>query len=92
MGKHGRPAVDCTGQQIGIVRVLERRGADRHGQALWLVECVGDAETAGCGVRRVVSRRNLEGCPPKSHVGCRRAANNGRAVSPEPAPAVGDAT
>jgi hypothetical protein len=74
MGKPGRPAVDRTGQLFGIVRCVERRGSDRHGQARWLVRCEGalpDGST--CGVERIVSGRSLDECEPRTHQGCARA-------------------
>lgn len=89
MGKPGRPAVDRTGQSYGLVRAVERRGSDPHGQARWLVRCEGvlpSGET--CGVERLVSGRSLDEWPPSTHQGCKRAKNSSPLQSSD-APAAG---
>jgi len=92
MGKPGRPAVDRTGQLFGLVRCVERRGSDRHGQARWLVRCEGMLPNGStCGVERVVSGRSLDECEPRTHQGCARAQRAERAATtaaPAPAAAV----
>lgn len=68
MGKAGRPAVERAGVRYGNVVVLQRKGTDRNGAALWSVLC-------DCGRQRVVTGRSLDSNPPSTHLGCLRAAN-----------------
>ena len=35
----GRKAKDLTGRRYGRLTVIERRGSDKHGNALWLCKC-----------------------------------------------------
>lgn len=61
--------IDMVGKKFGHLTVLERRGSDKHGQALWLCECDCEKKT-----QLVVLGGNLRrghtmscGCERRSH-------------------------
>lgn len=59
---------DLTNQRFGKLLVIERKGSDEKGQALWLCHC-------DCGTKKIIRGHDLK-CGTKS-CGCSRRYNTG---------------
>ena len=60
----GRKAKDLTGMNFGRLTVIERRGSDKQGKALWLCKCE-------CGNEVIVRSNHLRSGNTTS-CGCRK--------------------